>query len=142
MKTLEIKWAHSKRRGKRLDFYVSGRSLLKAVERRGYDLVPRLGSELLPIDMETRALLLLEKCGDTPGGRVGLYVCPLCGDYGCGVVSVRITREGSDILWSEIGYENGHDEGFLQIEKLGPFRFDEKAYRQALMTAGSSNVDF
>ena len=72
--------------------------MLKEIERRGHDRIPRLGSELLPIDSETRDFLLLERNGDTPSGRVALYVCPLCGDYGCGVVSVKVTRDGTDIL--------------------------------------------
>jgi hypothetical protein len=137
MKTLEIRWAQSKRRGKCLDFFVSGRSLLKEIERRGHDHVPRLGSDLLPIDSETRDLLLLECNGDTPSGRVALYVCPECGDHGCGVVSVKVTREGTDILWSEFGFENNWGDEFFLMEKLGPFRFNEEKYRHTLMTAAS-----
>jgi hypothetical protein len=135
MKTLDIRWTQSKRRGKCLDFFVSGRSLLKEIERRGHDLVPRLGSELLPIDSKTRNLLLLESTGDTPSGRVALYVCPLCGDYGCGVISVKVTREGTDILWREFGRENDWDNEFFPIEKLGPFSFSEEKYRHTLTTA-------
>lgn len=135
MKAMDIGWTQSKRRGKCLDFFVSGRSLLQEIERRGYDLVPRLGTELLPVDMETRELLSLKCAGDTPSGRVALYVCPECGDYGCGVVSAKIARDGSDIVWSEFGYENDYDGNFLPIEKLGPFRFNEAEYRHALMAA-------
>src|SRR5262245_21851009 len=106
MKILEIKWVFDRRRGKRLDFVVSGRSLYKELRRRGYDVVPRLGSNLVPVDSTTRRLLLLEKAGDMASGRVALYVCPLCGDLGCGAVSVRITRENTDIVWSEFEWES------------------------------------
>jgi hypothetical protein len=132
MKTLEINWFFSKRRGKRLDFFVSGKSLLKEIERRGYDLVPRLGSDLLPIDSVTRDLLLLEMAGDTPSGRVALYICPECGDIGCGVVSVKISRDRSDIVWSDLVWENNYDNNLVTLEKLGPFRFNEEDYRSIL----------
>ena len=134
MKILEIKWVFDRRRGKRLDFVVSGRSLYKELRRRGYDVVPRLGSNLVPVDSTTRRLLLLEKAGDMASGRVALYVCPLCGDLGCGAVSVRITRENTDIVWSEFEWESDCEDHFLAIENLGPFRFRGTEYRHAIQT--------
>ena len=69
-----------------------------------------------------------------------MYVCPLCRDYGCGVVSVKITRDGTDIFWSEFGSENNYDDKFFPIEKLGPIRFNEEKYRHTLMTAASNQT--
>ena len=133
MKTLELRWVFERRRGERLDFVVSGRSLYKEFRRRGYDVVPRLGSKLVPVDGDIRDLLLLEKKGDTPTGRVALYFCPLCGDLGCGVVSVKLTRENAYILWSEFAWETDCNDHFQPIEKLGPYRFREAEYRQAIL---------
>jgi hypothetical protein len=135
MKTLELRRVFDRTRGERLDFVVSGRSLYKEFRRRGYDVVPRLGRNLVLVDVETRDLLLLEKKGDTASGRVALYLCPLCGDLGCGAISVKITRENSDILWSEFAWETDCSDHFQSIEKLGPYRFREADYRRAILTA-------
>ena len=132
MKNLEITWAYSKRRGKCLDFFVSGKSLLKEIERRGRDLVPRLGTSLLPIESSLRDMLLLHSTADSPSGRVVLYVCSECGDFGCGVVSVKVNREGSDFVWSSFVYENDGENKAIELEKIGPFRFSADNYLSAL----------
>lgn len=134
MKALELQWVFDPKRGECLDFVVSGRSLYKELRRRGYDVVPRLKSRLVPVDAGTRDLLLLEREGDTPSGRVALYGCPLCGHIGCGVVSARITREGADILWSEFAWETDCEDHFQTLEKLGPYRFREAEYRKSILT--------
>jgi hypothetical protein len=133
MKTLELRWVFDPKRGECLDFIVSGRSLYKELRRRGYDVVPRLWGRLVPVDAETRDLLLLEREGDTPSGRVALYVSPLSGIAG-GVVSARITREDADILWSEFAWETDCEDHFQALEKLGPYRFREAEYRKSLST--------
>jgi hypothetical protein len=132
MKTFEIGWTSSKKYGKTLDFLVSGKSLLKEVERRGMDVVPRLGAASIPVDFKTRDLLLLNCRGDMPSGRVALYICPLCGDYGCGVVSAKIYRENSSFIWSDFAWETNYEDKLYYLEKLGPFRFAEDQYRDAL----------
>jgi hypothetical protein len=140
MKTLELRWVFERRRGECLDFVVSGRSLYKELHRRGYDVVPRLGTELVPVDSEMRDLLLLdEKKGDTPTGRVALYRSALGGGLGDGVVSVRIERENADIVWSEFAWETDCADDFHPIENLGPCRFREADYRKAIVTAPKSN---
>jgi hypothetical protein len=133
MKSLELRWVFEPRRGEHLDFVVSGRSLFKELRRRGYDVVPRLGSKLVPVDTETRDLLFLEREGNTPTGRVGLYGCRLCGQLGCGVVSARIKREGAEISWSEFAWETNCADHFLTLENLGPYRFREAEYRRAIL---------
>lgn len=131
MKTLTIETVQSQKYGVVSDFAISGRSLLKEIERREYDYVPRLRSGLVPTDVATREVLLLEKADDLPNGRVALYICP-CGDFGCGVVSAKISREGKHIVWSDICYENESDEELIPLNRLGPYRFEEKQYRQAI----------
>jgi len=123
------------RRGERLDFVVSGRSLYAELVGRGYDIIPRTGSGLLPIDVDTRDLLLKESGGDTPSGRVALYICPECGDLGCGAVSVKIMRGDTTITWCELGWGNDHAGQLERFDRLGPFQFDYAEYRQALVDA-------
>ena len=133
MKTLKLQRVFEPKRGECLDFVVSGRSLYKEFRRRGYDVVPRLGSKLVPVDSETRDLLLLERKGDTPSGRVALYRSPMSGLAG-GAISVRIARENTDILWSEFAWETDCEDHFMAIENLGPYRFREAEYRKAILT--------
>jgi len=99
-------------------------------------LVPRVSDGLVSIDHETRSHLLLEKKDDLPSGRVALYTCP-CGDYACGVVSVRVELDGTHIVWSDFRYENTYDDEFISLKKLGPFRFEETAYRDTVMCSSS-----
>jgi hypothetical protein len=122
-----------RKRGECIDFVVSGRSLYKELHGRGYDVVPRLGSKLVPVDSRTRDLLLLEAEGDTPSGRVALYWSSLGGSLGEGVVSARIARENGDIVWSGFAWETDCEEHFHPLENLGPFRFREAAYREAIL---------
>ena len=104
------------------------------MERHGYELLPRLGGDIVPVDMEVRSLLFCEFAGDTPSGRVALHICPECGDFGCGVVSVKIRKDGDTVEWSEFGYENDYDGEFFPIERLGPFRFDWNEYSESLIS--------
>jgi len=132
MKSLSITRVRSLRRGSCNDFTISGKPLLPIIERSGYDLLPRLGGDLVPLDMELRARLLCDVAGDTPSGRVALYICPECGDFGCGVVSAKVTKDGDRVEWSAFGYENDHDGAFVPIERLGPFRFEWSEYAETL----------
>ena len=132
MKTLTFEKVQSLRHSGIMDFVLSGRSLLKEIERREYDYVPRLGSEFSPTDVDLREELLLEKTGYLSSGRVALYICK-CGDCECGVISAMIMREGDHIIWSDFGYENESDGELLLFDRIGPFRFEEKQYRQMVL---------
>jgi hypothetical protein len=81
--------------------------------------------------------LLLEEAADLPDDRRTLYVCPECGDVGCGVVSLVVERAGDKIVWRDFGYENNYEkvvraEGF---EGVGPFVFKRAEYEEALKKA-------
>ena len=136
LKTLDIGWIEDSRRGRLLDFRVSGRSLFREIRKRGFDRLPRTTSNpnLPALDVETLEMLLLEGVGDTPSGRVALYLCP-CGDLGCDAVSVRIQRDGGDIVWDDFVWEVDYEDEILPLEGLGPFRFREDEYRKSVQNA-------
>jgi hypothetical protein len=131
MKILTIEQVKS-RRGDIKDFVVSARGLLRELEKRGFDLVPRVGTGLIAIDLELRDLLLMASPGDTQSGRVGLYVCPLCGDFGCGVVSAKVSCLEGDYVWSDFVHETNLSDECLSLDKIGPFRFDGNLYRKVI----------
>lgn len=86
--------------------------------------------------------LLLKEPADLPNDRRTLYVCPECGDLGCGVVSLVVERAGDRIIWRDFGYENGyegmiHAEGF---EGVGPFTFGRAGYEEAIRQAFDPNA--
>ncbi len=130
MKLLHIDWVDTLRRGRCLDFLISGKSLLKMLEGRGYQNQSRLGTALVPTDTTFRDELTLVAPGPLASGRIPMYICP-CGDYDCGVISVRISHEGDSFLWSEIGWEDDQNRISL-LKHLGPFRFQDEQYRKAL----------
>ncbi|MEZ5732238.1 MAG: hypothetical protein R3D97_07915 [Paracoccaceae bacterium] len=137
MKYLTFEKVSSKHYSEILDFVVSGKSILAELDRRGYNVVPRVCAGLVPIDQKTRAHLLLQEDDELSNGRVALYTCP-CGDYGCGVISVLIKKHGDQIVWSDFRYERDDDEEFTALERLGPFRFAEDAYRRTVMCSNTT----
>ncbi len=68
-------------------------------------------------------------------GRVPLYVCGHCADLGCGCISVKIEFENDAYIWSEFGYENNWEDGFIQsdfMKSFGPFTFDKTEYENLI----------
>lgn len=115
-----------------LDFVVDGRSLFDDVTAHGHDLISCLW---LPEDVlatAARDRLLLRAPGDLPSGRVALYVCPECGDLGCGGISARVTRDGPRITWSVFGSENNYEPPLTPLAEMGPFEFDFDEYAAVL----------
>lgn len=83
--------------------------------------------------------LLLKQPSDLRSGRVPLYVCAMCGDLGCGALTVQVTLIGEGFVWQDFRYE-----GFSTSEahvsdimaRLGPFVFEAEAYRSLLRPFG------
>jgi hypothetical protein len=66
-----------------------------------------------------------------PEDRVLLYICPECGDIGCGAYSAHIVKTDSGYIWENFAYENGYEELRI-IENFGPFSFESLAYEAAI----------
>lgn len=83
-------------------------------------------------DEEGKAIdrLLLRAPADLPEGRVSFYLCPECGDLGCGAVSLIVQREPGSILWKDFGFQNNYEDVIHRegLGDLGPFFFDEDEY--------------
>jgi len=85
--------------------------------------------------MALKKLMLKEK-PDTDRGGVLLYVCPECGDIGCGAYSVLVKKNDAGYVWESFAYENGYEEP-QPIENVGPFLFSAEAYETALSQAAA-----
>ena len=136
---LKLRWERREGGGVRtqrdyLDFIVNEEPLSKTV---GGDMASCLG--WFDPEENTKAVrrLLLEETADLPNNRRTLYVCPECGDIGCGAVSLVVEQVGDKIIWRDFGYENDyeekvHTEGY---EGIGPFVFDRAEYERVIKKA-------
>ena len=116
-----------------LDFIVEGQSLSAVVG----DQISCLGWFVADENAKAVRRLLLEDPADLPDNRRSLYVCPECGDVGCGVVSLVIERVDNKIIWRDFGYENNY-EGVVRVEgfeEIGPFVFDADEYEKVIKQA-------
>ncbi len=62
-------------------------------------------------------------------GRTKFYVCPECGDIGCGAITAKIEVTEKQIIWSGFGYETNYSEPDLSgYHEIGPFAFEKVSY--------------
>jgi hypothetical protein len=62
-----------------------------------------------------------------------LYICPECGDIGCGAITVKISKKEGVYIWENFRYENDYDEEkTISYQYLGPFYFLETEYVNAI----------
>jgi hypothetical protein len=137
LSALTLRWARRKA-GKfvtgrsYLDFVIDGRSLAKRLDWS--DAVTLLGW-LAPEQHEVvLSELLLLRPTALAENRRELYVCPECGDIGCGSITAVVTRQGDRVIWSDFAHYVDHSEdgahtvGRSPFAHIGPFAFDAGAY--------------
>jgi hypothetical protein len=76
--------------------------------------------------------LLRKSPPDAGRGRTTLYICPECGDLGCGAITLSVQSETGVIIWKDFGIQNNyedvvHMDGFQDV---GPFIFDATQYHE------------
>ena len=141
MKTNSLQLVHNRRPGSvgtterdYLDFVIDGQLLS---ERIAGDFVTSLGWG--DASENTRAVrrLLLDAPADFSNGRRSLYVCPECGDLGCGAVSAVIETVDNQIVWRDFGYENDYENNVRRdnYRDIGPFVFDLAEYEHVIRGA-------
>ena len=112
-----------------LDFVIDGVALSS---RFNVDFISPLGWSDADEEEASIDRLLGKSPPNMPNARTTLYVCPECGDLGCGAVTLLVQSEADVIIWKDFGFENNyedavHTEGFQDI---GPFTFDANQYRE------------
>ncbi|QVW26707.1 hypothetical protein KJF94_14715 [Pseudomonas hormoni] len=70
------------------------------------------------------------------GDRVLLYLCPECGDIGCGAYSVQTQESDEHFIRDLFAYENGYEEPRI-IKGIGPFTFEKQSYEAAITGASA-----
>ena len=83
------------------------------------------------------ALLAGQAPPETDEGRVLLYVCPECGDTGCGAYAAKV-RVGAEVVeWSDFAYENGYEPA-KRLPGLGPFVFILHEYKNVIARSSAA----
>jgi hypothetical protein len=120
-----------------LDFVVDG---LPLSEKVGGDLASCLGWFVPEENAKAVRRLLLSEPADLPDNRRSLYVCPECGELGCGAVTAVIESSGDKIIWRDFGFQSNSD-GATPIRDYGDisFAFDRAQYKRALEGAAQPN---
>jgi hypothetical protein len=115
------------------DFVVDGQPLSVVAG----DMVGALGSADPAWDARVVDKLLRRAPPDLPPDRVALYVCPECGDLGCGAVAASVIREGDVVIWRDFAWERDWEDALVQGQpiELGPFHFDRGSYGRLLRAA-------
>ena len=111
------------------DALVDSKRLIDRIGWEGADLVTPLGWGTAASQVDAARQLRCEEPPSLPSGRVLLYVCPECGDIGCGAIAVRISRHGDRIIWEDFARENGYEEPSPIASE--PIEFDAKSYWHA-----------
>jgi hypothetical protein len=124
-----------------LDFVVDGVSLYGLVRARRLDHISTLLIKpSMPAGAFRRQVEILtgRRHGDAPGGRVCIYVCPECGDIGCGALTVELRVGEDEVEWFDWRYENNYDATMsFDLEEFPRPCFDRKAYDRILEAAVS-----
>ncbi len=94
------------------------------------DLIPPFGWLAREVEECFALMLLRKRDSDLRPGRVPLFVCPECADYGCGVVSCRVTRQDNLVEWSDFGRETDYENSLHQNERVSHLKilFDATQY--------------
>jgi hypothetical protein len=142
-----------------LDFVIDGTSLwdslLDAMHRGNWgestatDLIGCLGwISNREVEDKQVARLLAEESSELETGRTVVYICPECGDIGCGAITCVVDKEGGDIVWQRFAHEVNYryteneplfDEG--GFEDIGPFRFEVSELRAVLLNPPAKEVN-
>ena len=110
-----------------VDFTVNGVSLLLLLAKGSADMMGCFVQGLSEANGAALVSLLGSRHDSDGDGRTLLYLCPECGDIGCGAYAVNIKANEGQVTWSDFAYVNGYGPA-SPLLNIGPFRFDRGEY--------------
>jgi hypothetical protein len=127
---------------KYLDFIISGQSLGQLFGRSDFDIIGTFGwTENKEYENKQIDEFLGLTKPELKTGRTCFYVCPECGDIGCGAITAKIEVTEKNVIWKEFGYENNYSEpDLINYNEIGPFTFDKKQYSEILLGLKTTEV--
>jgi hypothetical protein len=119
---------------KYIDFIISDQSLSQLLRLSNMDLIGTFGwSENTEYENKKVDEFLGKQTPELETGRTCFYVCPECGDIGCGAITAKIELTDKNVIWKDFGYENDYsDSNFEKYKGIGPFIFDKKEYYKTI----------
>ncbi|HSH59172.1 MAG TPA: hypothetical protein VK988_05920 [Acidimicrobiales bacterium] len=114
------------------DLVVDAKPLYRVVRAEGFDYISAIWLDDPDIARLAVRRLLGDQPPDAPGGRVAMYVCPECGDLGCGAVTAQVNRTEDNVEWSAWGLQNNYEERVTPVENLPAVTFRRDEYERAL----------
>jgi hypothetical protein len=124
-----------------VDFLVNRASLYKLLGADKLDMIGRFSKETPDWNSKSVEVFIQKLPPDLGNGRVMLYVCSECGDIGCGAITMQISKNNDEYIWSLFAYENDYDlemTDYVSYKSVGPFRFSTEQYEQVIHNAGNS----
>ncbi|RKZ53168.1 MAG: hypothetical protein DRR00_05730 [Candidatus Parabeggiatoa sp. nov. 3] len=121
-----------------VDFIINNASLIKSLKAQNKHLMGRFVMGFTAENIKSKDIFLLKDEADLDNGRTMLYICPECGDIGCGAITVKISKKEGFYIWENFTYENNYDDDMTDEESyqyLGPFYFIETEYVNAITQA-------
>ena len=114
-----------------LDFVIDGKSLFDYLRLVDMDLISPFGwGNNKDYECQLQKEFCLESLPVLNSRRIMFYVCPECGDIGCGAITGKITENiNGQIEWADFGYENDI-EGIVEKYSYIRFCFDKAEYLQ------------
>lgn len=122
-----------------VDFTVNGASLLSTIVKIDGGHADFMGCVVLGFpeqNAQAAERLICVASPDSESGRILLYVCPECGDIGCGAYSAFVERSGGTYVWRDFAYENGYEDP-RPISGVGPYTFESSQYEAEVARAGA-----
>lgn len=112
-----------------LDFSISGVSLKELLGQNDADLISPFGwGDNQEHNRHILRIFRLQEKPELSTGRIALYVCPECGDMGCGAITVSIQDRGDRIVGKDFGYETDNGELSETYPEIDPIEFDRQSY--------------
>jgi hypothetical protein len=115
------------------DFVIDGKSLADLLQIHRFELVGCLDVMNQTRNASQAEALLLSAPATGVPSRCMLYVCPECGDLGCGAFTAEVTKSEGQYIWINFRYENNYDTSMTQeYPHVGPFAFTAAEYESLL----------
>ena len=112
-----------------LDFLVSGKPLKELLGQNDADLISPFGwGDNKDYNKRLLRIFRLQEKPELSTGRIALYVCPECGDIGCGAITASLQDLGDRIVWKDFGYETDNGELSEAYPEIEPIAFDRQSY--------------
>ena len=106
-----------------IDFRINDNSLIDLLGTDELFVTPFGWSNNFESQQSAIKRLLSGQRSNFENGLQSAYVCPNCGDEGCGAIMLRVTNQGDYITWDEFVYSDGYPSELESDELISNIKF-------------------